>query len=176
MIRLWKNKSYSTNCSKIIKKVKVSDRITELRNFRQDKNNMTPIFDHGGIKIVKIYLWNSCPVNATNFCVETVNNMSMLNLFCFKKADFSEIREILDNLLLKPKEIAICLIWIHIIQNIPVNKIKFEHIFLKNSIKKGKSWFDCFYYVFEQLYLSYVYAWTKGNFVMWRATSFIFIS
>ena len=85
---------------------------------------MTLIFDHGGIKIIKIYLSNNCPretnLNATNFFVETVNNMSMRNFFWFKEV-FSEIRKFLENLLLKSKEIANCLIWIQNIQNIPVN-------------------------------------------------------
>jgi hypothetical protein len=37
--------------SKVIGKVKVSDRMTEWQNDRQDKNNMPPIFFMGGIKI-----------------------------------------------------------------------------------------------------------------------------
>ena len=44
----YKYQSFSTQCSKIISKVKVSDRITELWNDRRDKNNMLP--DIGGMK------------------------------------------------------------------------------------------------------------------------------
>ena len=46
-----KYQNSSTRCSKVISKVKVSERRTELQNIRQDKNNMPPIFDLGGIKI-----------------------------------------------------------------------------------------------------------------------------
>ena len=54
---LVKNQSSSTHCSKVISKVKVSDRfkewqndrkIMEWQNDRQDKNNMPPIFDLDG--------------------------------------------------------------------------------------------------------------------------------
>ena len=44
------------------------------------------------------------------FCLEIVQNISMLNVFGFKKAGFSKIREFLESLLLKSKEIANCLI------------------------------------------------------------------
>ena len=41
-INKYKYQSLRTQCSKIISKVKVSDRITELWNDRPDKNNMLP--------------------------------------------------------------------------------------------------------------------------------------
>ena len=37
-----KYESFSTRCSKVISKVKVSERRRELQNDRQDKNNMPP--------------------------------------------------------------------------------------------------------------------------------------
>ena len=51
-----KYQSSSIHCSKVIRKLNVSDRITvtKLWNDRQDKNNMpppTPIFDLGGTEI-----------------------------------------------------------------------------------------------------------------------------
>ena len=46
-----KYQSSSIHCLKVISKVKVLDRIAELQNDRQDKNNIPPILDLGGIQI-----------------------------------------------------------------------------------------------------------------------------
>ena len=44
-----KHQSSNTHCSNVISEVKVSDRITEWQNDRQDKK-YAPIFDIGGMK------------------------------------------------------------------------------------------------------------------------------
>ena len=53
-----KYQSPSTHGWKVISKVKVSDRIMELQNDRQDKNNMPLIFNFRGIKSKNLWIRN----------------------------------------------------------------------------------------------------------------------
>ena len=49
-----KYQSSGTHCSKVISKVKVSERRTELQNDRQDKNNMPPDLRSRGHKNIEL--------------------------------------------------------------------------------------------------------------------------